>query len=490
MAQYLDELIQKITTKADLRGFNELDSKQTRAEKKNKVLSNSFKVLFGAISAGIVVKGLIDVATKLGSIEANLTAATGSAKLAGVEFNYIVSEASRLGVSIDTAAMSYAKFYAAVGNKMPLNQIHDINNALMETFTVLHTNPAQQQRGYYALFEMMSEGKITARRIRQLALIIPQTFAITEQILGKNYMAQIRKGIGGEDFLPKFFAILHSKMAGGLEKAMNSPQATLNRLKNSVFMLGMAIDKAGFQDTVLLLARDLTKISEVLVKIASSSRFKSFIEGINNALKAMEEHWKLMIGLGIGIWINKIIGYLTLLRLEVLTTGEALVGVNLAIQMLFSGKIVQGMKLLALTAWSTVAPFLAWGLALAGIVELLDTMAGKKTFLGELIKSTGNGAGFQGGSTKDYIETGRLPSRIRGILTPRDTPILKDSGLYNKDGSLKTNQSDTNNNQNNKTSMLAPVFNIYSLDPQAIACAIDNKLNGLLTPAEYAIGTA
>ena len=47
MATYLDELIQRITTKADLKGFDDLDKKQKRARKENNLLARSFRNAFG-----------------------------------------------------------------------------------------------------------------------------------------------------------------------------------------------------------------------------------------------------------------------------------------------------------------------------------------------------------------------------------------------------------------------------------------------------------
>ena len=47
MTTYLDELVQRITTKADLKGFDDLDKKQKRARKENDLLARSFRNAFG-----------------------------------------------------------------------------------------------------------------------------------------------------------------------------------------------------------------------------------------------------------------------------------------------------------------------------------------------------------------------------------------------------------------------------------------------------------
>ena len=60
MADYLEELIQRISTRADLKGFDDLDRKQKRAIKANDILATSFKRAFGAFLGIQGIRSIIE----------------------------------------------------------------------------------------------------------------------------------------------------------------------------------------------------------------------------------------------------------------------------------------------------------------------------------------------------------------------------------------------------------------------------------------------
>lgn len=109
MATYLDELVQKIVTKADLKGFDDLDRKQKRAIKSNDLLAKSFRRAFGIFFGIQGVRSVIKTTREIDLLQRSIQGLTGTAD----DWQYLRREAYRTGTDLTKAAQAYKNFYSA-----------------------------------------------------------------------------------------------------------------------------------------------------------------------------------------------------------------------------------------------------------------------------------------------------------------------------------------------------------------------------------------
>lgn len=109
MATYLDELVQKIVTKADLKGFDDLERKLKRAIKLNDLLAKSFRRAFGIFFGIQGIRSVIQTTRDLDLLQKSIKGLTGSTQ----DWQYLREEAYRTGTSLKTIAGAYKNFYSA-----------------------------------------------------------------------------------------------------------------------------------------------------------------------------------------------------------------------------------------------------------------------------------------------------------------------------------------------------------------------------------------
>ena len=105
------------------------------------------------------------------------------------------------------------------------------------------------------------------------------------------------------------------------------------------------------------------------------------------------------------------------------------------------------------------------------IIELVDTLRGKPTATSEII---GNAP-----TLKEFVNSEKFFegwTKFKNFLKPeyRPGPLLEDSGMYNKDGSLKTNTS------NNAT----VIINAGSADAQQVANLVHSTISNMFNNYE------
>ena len=193
-------------------------------------------------------RSVMETGQNFESALSGLTAITGSSQDAAKEFEYLRQQSNRLGLDLISTAKDYTQFAAAVGNKLPLDQIHQIFQSTSEYGLVVGATAEQQSLALKALNQMMSKGQVMSEELKsQLSESLPgavglfvkalnkmkNTTNLTEQDLFK--LMQDGK-LMSKDILP-FVAkeMAQTARAGGaLEKAMKSNRAAFQRLKTSM----------------------------------------------------------------------------------------------------------------------------------------------------------------------------------------------------------------------------------------------------------------
>jgi len=218
-------------------------------------VSKAFVALGGVIGTLAVARfagDLLDVQIALDRIHNALTAATGSAEAAEVEFGFVRSEVKRLGLDLEAAAGGFSQLAAAArGTGVSGEQVREIFTAISEASTVMGLSAADTNGAIRALYQVMSKGTVQAEELRgQLGERIPGAFNIAARAMGVT-TSQLNKMLEqgqllSADFLPKFAAQLRREFADALPTALQSTQVSVNRLHTAWFELKAGLDQSGF----------------------------------------------------------------------------------------------------------------------------------------------------------------------------------------------------------------------------------------------------
>ena len=235
MTTYLDELVQKITTKADLKGFDDLDKKQKRAIKQNNLLARSFKTAFGMFLGVQGVRSIVEVSRKYDLMQKSLKGLTKSAD----DFKYLRREAYRTGSDLLTIAGSYKNFYAAAsGAGFQRGAIQGMFSNVLVAGRGIGASQQQIGAALLALEQMLSKGKVSAQELRlQLGNALPGAMQIAARAMNMTTAEldeMMSKGmLISSVFVPKFTEQLKKELGGGFEEAIKSLDFALVNLSTA-----------------------------------------------------------------------------------------------------------------------------------------------------------------------------------------------------------------------------------------------------------------
>ena len=370
MATYLDELVQKITTKADLKGFDDLDRKQKRAIKSNDLLAQSFRRAFGIFFGIQGIRSVIQTTRDLDLLQKSIKGLTGSVQ----DWQFLRQEAYRTGTSLKTIAGAYKNFYSAArGSGFNGNQIQGMFSGLLTAGRGIGASQQQIGGALVALEQMLSKGKVSAEELRkQLGNALPGAVEIAQRamgVTGAQFEEMMKKGISAAEFVPKFIAQAEKELGKGFKENIKSLDFALVNLNTAWMEFQANILQGEAGEALAQLVRDVTKILR-------SQELLNFIKLVGKALTVVIKHLRLILTLfGIKVIFNTIRALKALhwAILEVATsTGVASAATEalaMSYAMLTSGSILAGIKLLSKALWAMAAPLLRLGGYLAGIVS-------------------------------------------------------------------------------------------------------------------------
>lgn len=204
---------------------------------------NSLKQqVIGAFAVTSIVafgKEAVATAAKIESIGNSLKFITGSSANAEKTMTYLRELSNRLGLEFESTAQAFKLFAGATTQAgMTLGQTKSIFESVSKAVTTMGLSADDANGVFLALSQIMSKGKVSAEELRgQIGERIPGAFSIAAKSIGvteQQLNKMLEQGqILSKDFLPKFAKQLETDLGGGAERAANSTQAALNRLKNS-----------------------------------------------------------------------------------------------------------------------------------------------------------------------------------------------------------------------------------------------------------------
>lgn len=201
------------------------------------------------IAATVALSGkIMETGQDFESAMSGLTAITGSADAAGKEFDYLREQSNRLGLDLLKTSKDYTQFAAAVGDKLPRDQMRSIFEGASEWGLVTGASADEQSRALKALNQMMSKGTVMSEELKgQLSEALPGSVGLFVKALNdmrgvtnlteKDLSDLMQQGkLMSKDILPYVAKEMKNaaRAGGALERAMHSNRAAWQRMQTSM----------------------------------------------------------------------------------------------------------------------------------------------------------------------------------------------------------------------------------------------------------------
>lgn len=212
----------------------------------------------------------------------------GDTQAAAEELQYTKKLADELGQEYLALADSYAKYRAAIGDKLPLEQQRFLFEAVAKSATVMRLSTEDAEGTFRALGQIFSKGKITAEELRQqLGDRLPGAMRLLSSGLGITE-AELNKlmetGNLTADNMLYFAKAANTAFGAGLAKALETPQAQLNRLLNRVTDLRIAFEQAAEEAG---LGKALKDIADALSDPRARAGVEALAQGVVRLLEGL-----------------------------------------------------------------------------------------------------------------------------------------------------------------------------------------------------------
>lgn len=422
MADYLEELVQKITTRADLKGFDDLDRKQRRAIKTNDILGQSFRRAFGIFFGIQGVRSIIQASREFDLLQRSISGLTGSTQ----DWEYLRKEAYRTGTDLTKAAGAYKNFYSAANMAgFDKGAIQGMFSDVLTAGRGIGANQQQIGAALLALEQMLSKGKVSMEELRrQMGNALPGAFEIAAKSMGvttQEFNKMLEAGLDANVFVPRFTAMLRQEFGKGFEANIKSLDFALENLNNAwkEFQANILQGEAG--EALAQLVNDITRILK-------SQELLNFIKLIGKALEFVIKHIKIFLELFAAKKILEIVAALKEFnwRMLDLATNTQMAGTYAqqaatAYSLLFSEANIQNAKALGKSLWALVAPLLKVMFLLEGIKFALAIIQDLWLFFTD---------------SEAYTFTGYLASNLKDKVQ-RDLPRIKNITTERKDEAVK-----------------------------------------------------
>lgn len=219
--------------------------------KVNKLDTSMIEGAGGAITiaATVALSGkIMTTGQDFESAISGLTAITGSTDAAAKEFDYLRDQSNRLGLDLLKTSKDYTQFAAAVGDKLPRDQMRSIFEGASEWGLVTGADADAQSRALKALNQMMSKGTVMSEELKgQLSEALPGAVGLfvkalnqmkgTTNLTEKDLFDLMQQGkLFSKDILPEVAKQMKAaaRNGGALDKAMKSNRASWQRLQTSM----------------------------------------------------------------------------------------------------------------------------------------------------------------------------------------------------------------------------------------------------------------
>ena len=108
----IDELVQKITIKADAKALDMVQKKEQKLIATTETLGKAFKSAFMWLGGGLFVKRVVEANITMDGLTRSFEALAGGAEAGAEQIAYLRKEANRLGQDFVSISGAYKNFFA------------------------------------------------------------------------------------------------------------------------------------------------------------------------------------------------------------------------------------------------------------------------------------------------------------------------------------------------------------------------------------------
>jgi tape measure domain-containing protein len=187
------------------------------------------------------------------------------------EMNFVVANAQRLGLELNSAGSAYAKLAAASrGTRMEGTNARQVFLAVGEAATVMGLSASEAEGALLAVQQMISKGTVQAEELRgQLGERLPGAFQIAARAMGvttQELGKMLEQGqVIADDFLPKFAQQLRQELSGSVGEASKNVNAAVNRMATGWELLKRETAQSGIGKFI---AGQLTILGDAFTGVA------------------------------------------------------------------------------------------------------------------------------------------------------------------------------------------------------------------------------
>lgn len=242
-AKGLDNAVDNVNS-----SLNRAGDEAQRFGRKSKVsfdnAAGSVRNWVAGLGIGLATLTSITTAAQDGAANIAIDFATSGQGAENLQFINNVSD--NLAVSLQASKDGFKQLAGSLrGTPLEGQATRDIFQGIATAGGAMRLSADQIQGAYLAVGQIASKGKVQAEELRgQLGERLPGAFNIAAKAMGVT-QAELDKllqtgKVTAEDFLPKFAAQLQKTFAEDAAKVADSPAASIENFKNSVFRLQVA----------------------------------------------------------------------------------------------------------------------------------------------------------------------------------------------------------------------------------------------------------
>lgn len=262
------------------------------------------KGLGGALAAGFTFNELVQAASQMETIKAGLLAVTGSADLAGKEFEFVRQVANRVGADVTQVGQAFLGLSAATrGTAVEGEPTRQVFEAVAAAMGKAGKSSAETENALVALAQIASKGTVSMEELRgQLGEALPGALQAAANGLGvttQDLIQLVEQGkIAAEDLFPALTQGLNELYGSGGQGAQTLAQEITN-IKNQFVELADSLGENGgldalktgaeiAQSALVLLDDALITIGKTVGTIAGAVATLDF-SGLTDAFAQIEQ---------------------------------------------------------------------------------------------------------------------------------------------------------------------------------------------------------
>lgn len=254
------------------------------------------------------------------AIESRLATVVGNdAAAITKEWDYLMGQSNRLGLSFEDVALSYSKFaVAAKAGGSSQTEIRYIFERIAEGARVAKMSTDDFNGALLAIEQMMSKGQIGAEELRQqLGDRLPGAMQLAAQGAGytvAEFTKLMELGQISSDFVLNLAREVGDSVADRLDDSLNNLSAIEGRFKTATYQFKLALAENGFVDAY---SEFIQKLTELLRSDEGRRLAQTLSDGFTSVVRALswasENVDTLAIAFGALLAVN-VIGWLVRLN--------------------------------------------------------------------------------------------------------------------------------------------------------------------------------